>query len=357
MARPLEQLNLTIRFDRDLRDVPVCPEDMTHAVNLLRVSAQNESPSDKVKRLGQLGSFLRILGQLDEAEQTFASAVAIAAADPQLRAQWMANRLRLGHVYHWKKDFKQAHAMFRECIAQMKADRSLSTYLDFAHQHQGKCFFDEGNYEAALTCFFDAIVLRNNKSDVDLADSTLLAVNETKRRFLPQVPEQDIHHLLSTAGLPDFVKRKIGQELKPGDPRTNCINAALGFHGRERPSAYSPMELLKFLMAETEQIATAEDYAFGDLVVWWSRREGKWSGKKIVIGDMDIEDPEFPYDLIFDHVAVRVKPGLVFNKANPSPASPYQFDYLETASYPARLTPGFAMTFHRLKQPAATSTT
>ena len=109
------------------------------------------------------------------------------------------------------------------------------------------------------------------------------------------------------------------------------------------------MELLRFLWKNTEQVFSLEDYKFGDLIVWWNRSGGSWDNRKIVIKEMGLEDLDFPYGLVFDHVAVRVTSDIVFNKPNPSPDSECKFDYLDSASYPSKLGKGHELTLHRVK--------
>jgi tetratricopeptide (TPR) repeat protein len=353
----LKNLNLETRFDENLRDIAACPEDMTRAIDLLKSSSVSvTTPPEQLGVLGRLGNFQRILGHLDDAATTLRLALSIANSEAGLLKLKIANMIRLGHVYHWKREFERAHQIFDDCIESINSQSDLSDYLDFAYQHKGKCFFDEARFKEAMECFYRTILLRSNKSDRTLADSTLLAIEETKRRCLPQVSDEKIGLLLSDRRMPDIVRNVIGKrhgnELWTG--RFNCINAAMAFHDlaplEANSSVASPADFLRILIQKTLQIFDFNDFQFGDFVVWWNRSGGSWDERLIRIEEMDLESPGFPYGLIFDHVAIRVRQQIVFNKPNPSPDSEYRFDFLDSAAYPSRLGRGHEMTVHRIRR-------
>jgi tetratricopeptide (TPR) repeat protein len=347
----LGSLNLETKINHDLRDVATCPQDMLKAIEILAGQLGDTMGAEKIKLLGQLGSFNRILGNLERAEDNLKKAIQLSDNAPGLQKFRITNLIRLGHVRHWQERFGEAHEIFDDCIQAILSNEQLKTLLDFAYQHRGKCYFDEQRYEEALKSFYEAILLRNNKSESDLADSSLLAIEETKRRWLPQVAEDEVQRLLDMNSMPIFVKKVMDAGANENSVRSNCINGAMNFHTRNilRADPYKPMELLTFLMEETDQLTDEDDYQFGDLVVWWNRSGGKWEKRQIRIDEIRTDDPEFPYGLIFDHVAIRVTPEIVFNKPNPSPQSKCRFDYLKTAAYPSRLGRGHEMTLHRLK--------
>lgn len=350
----LKNMNLETQFDENLKSVALCPADMRRAVQVLKQRPQDKSDlRGLITRLGRLGSYQLILGDLDDAENTLNSALTLVNSDLSLIKLKISNMIRLGNTYHLKKQFKRAHEIFDACHKAIKNQGELSDYLDFVYQHKGKCYLDEARFEDAMKCFYQAFLIRSNKSDRSLTDSTLLAIEVTKKRWLPQVLKKKAHFIYDK-NMPEVVKSVIGKrhgiELFKG--RFNCINAALAFHGLWPLSANSkvakPMDLLQILKKRTIQVTDIEDFQFGDLLVWWNRSGGAWDEKKILIDQIDFEDPDFPYGLILDHVAVRITEQIVFNKPNSSPASEYRFDFVESASYPSQLGRGHEMTIHRV---------
>jgi hypothetical protein len=207
------------------------------------------------------------------------------------------------------------------------------------------------SFESELRQAYLQVLKCNNKTAINEFDSSLDAIEEIKKRLLPQVSLAETEDLISHTSLGLYVQnvlgKRHGQNLRPG--RHNCINAAMGFHGFDRLEPYQPIEFLSFLTEQTSQLHDLDDFKCGDLVVWWNRSGGSWDERKIVIEDIDVNAPDFPYGLIFDHVAVRVTKEIVFNKPNPSPSSEYRFDQLETASYPSKLGLGHEMTLHRVR--------
>lgn len=356
-------LNLEVRFNEDLRGTPLCPSDIAKAIEILSSKLSTATSSaEQIKLFGRIGSFQRTIGQLGEAERSFRQALALVGSESQFSKLKIANMIRLGHVHHWQSEFEKAHQLFDDSIDLIRGDSNLSEYLDFAFQHKGKCFFDQGQFEEALRFFYDAILIRSNKTNASLADSTLQAIEETKKRWLPQVSSNKTASLLSHVRMPDFVKRVLGKRHGQGlvNGRFNCINTALGFHDLapemdEKSTPALPIEFLKFLKDRTIQILDKEDFCFGDFMVWWNRSGGSWDTRKIVIADIYFDDPDFPYGLIFDHVGVRVEKQIVFNKPNPSPLSEYRFDFVEAAAYPSCLGRGNEVTIHRMRKVAVTA--
>lgn len=349
----MKYLNLQTQFDAGLKEIPLKPNDFQKAINDIEEKLlSKESNSEMIKLLGQLGNCQRIVGRLSEAEKNLNKAISLSFSLGEKKLG-LVNLIRLGNVKHWQREFTEAHRLFDECFEIISKENSLSEYLDFVYQHNGKCYFDENNYESAIGQFYKAILIRNNKSEIDLADSTLLAIEETKKRWLPQISPKDSLNILCIQNMPTYVREVLGKrhgmELSPA--RLNCINAALNFHGIEcgRSRPFKPIELLHFLLERTTQIKNIGDFQFGDLIIWWNRSGGSWVHRKIIIDDMKFDDVDFPYGLIFDHVAVRVRPEVVFNKPNPSLYSEYKFDFLESASYPSKLGDGYEVTLHRVR--------
>jgi tetratricopeptide (TPR) repeat protein len=350
----LKNSNSKTYFDSNLREQPESRTNFEEELKNLKfkITEAKDIPS-KIKLLGNIGNHQRVLGQLEESVVSLTEAIKLAQSI-QDRKMELVQLIRLATAFHWQNKFNLAHDLFDKCFESIKNDLSLNEYLDFVYQHKGKCFFDENKFELALSYLYEAFLIRQKKDNIELIDSSLLAIEETKRRYLPQVSESDSQKILSNLKIPDFVKqvifKKHGRNLP--DTRLNCINAALGFHGvseiNQMPA--KPIELLNFLKKNTIQIEDLNDFEFGDFIVFWNRNGGTWDQKKIIISQINYNDPDFPYGLVFDHVAIRITMDIVFNKSNPSQDSEYKFDYFTTACYPSKLGKGFEITIHRLKK-------
>lgn len=184
--------------------------------------------------------------------------------------------------------------------------------------------------------------------DIPRAERLMAELEERREHISAKPSAREIDAL--EGKLPVFARERLGKnQLERGSQvRANCITAAFGFHD---PSPiemeHTTMEFLLRIKNEFRQLIEGRDYKFGDLVVMWSRRGGSWDGLRVNVHEMNPTDPDFPYGLVFDHVAVRVREDLVFHKPDPRPESRFQIDYLESAMSTTASLTGFELTFHR----------
>jgi hypothetical protein len=150
--------------------------------------------------------------------------------------------------------------------------------------------------------------------------------------------------------LPAFVRSVLDKnhsDLEMTEP-SNCINAAFNFHSAFPDfSPRTTMDFLKTTQKDFFQIGSKEDLVFGDLLVLWSRNGDEWKDKKIVLKDLDPESPEFPFGLVFDHVAVFLGDDKLFHKPDPTLSSRYQINSWEDVTMFNESLRGFEMTYHR----------
>lgn len=177
-------MDLTYHFDSNLRDIPNAPDDMRAHVAALE--AQLAYPAlaadERLRILGTIGVYSRMLNDLNKAEAALIAALAL--TEPNNNANsYIANRLRLAHVYQWQSRFPEADAIFIDVITRCRANPDLEPYLDFAYQHYGKSLFDQQRYAEAERAFNSALILRQSKDDPALLESTQFAL-ETTRSWL-----------------------------------------------------------------------------------------------------------------------------------------------------------------------------
>jgi tetratricopeptide (TPR) repeat protein len=179
--------NLSYTFDSNLRDVPDSPQDVEGEIN--RLSTQLEAsvpplpPQARIRVLGLLGHYCRLLNRLDDAERHLQQALDLAR--PQgARTSVLVNSLRLAHVYQWQDRFDLAEPIFLDAIRQCEAPGSeLAEYLDYAIQHYGKCLFEMARYREAEVCFAKALEIRRAKGDDELIASTQWALDVVRARL------------------------------------------------------------------------------------------------------------------------------------------------------------------------------
>lgn len=191
--------NVHYDFDANLRETPHDRSAMERGVAWLARQILNVS-SDlhaSARLKGMHGVYSRILGQLENAEESLKDAVALSQSVLDARLVYI-NELRLAHVYQWRGQFEQSTPMFEELLSRAEKDRHLGLLLDFAMQHAGKNAFDQGKYAEALSHFAGALALRRLKNDARLLHSTETAITVTRARIAAQSHIQGAPDALST---------------------------------------------------------------------------------------------------------------------------------------------------------------
>jgi tetratricopeptide (TPR) repeat protein len=183
MSDPKTCFNTSYHFDENLRDVPDDRAGMISAARMLegQLSLGETDPHVRIKTLGTLGVYLRILGDLDGAQTRLEEAVTLAAQTGDERAA-LVNTLRLAHVYQWQRRFEEADSLFAAVTDQCEHDPRFRQYLDFAYQHYGKSKFDQRLYAEAEALFKQALDIRLAKGDESLVESSSLAWQTARRR-------------------------------------------------------------------------------------------------------------------------------------------------------------------------------
>ncbi len=187
--------------------------------------------------------------------------------------------------------------------------------------------------------------------DVHLAEALMIQMEAQRNSELPKPRETALRSILSL--LPPFASEVLGKsQAELGFiERSNCINAAFNFHDiSARWEAYSTIDFLVRIQNDFVQLSNSEPFQFGDLAVMWSRTGGSWDGQTIDVHQINREDSEFPYGLVFDHIVVRLTDDLVFHKPDPTHESRYQIDYLTSVIALTVANRGFEVSFHRTKK-------
>jgi len=178
-------MNINFTFDQNLHEVPDAPQEFK-AYLFKKVSELEtiEDPFGRASHLSQIGALFRIIRRLDEAESFLKEADTLIQKHEMGRVVWVINRLRLAHVLQWKKVFEVSTEMFQEILEVCESDANTTEQLDFAWQHLGKNYFDQGIYDLALKAFQTALKIRQEKKAApDLIRSSETAIAETKKRL------------------------------------------------------------------------------------------------------------------------------------------------------------------------------
>lgn len=170
-------------FDENLRDVPNNPDEMRQALATLKGQVEHLSdPVEKIRVLGQIGSYARLLHDFETAKTALREAIGL--SQNHLRAK-LTNQIRLAHVYQWEGNFAVSNGLFSVILD--TCQRHLPELLDFAYQHAGKNQFDQQHYVQAAELFERALQIRLEKGESELIDSSWIALETARRKSIESV--------------------------------------------------------------------------------------------------------------------------------------------------------------------------
>jgi tetratricopeptide (TPR) repeat protein len=169
-------------MDQNLREIPKDPSGLwNHVENLKATALTIENPSERAAVLGEIGLYLRILGELDEAEFYLLESLDLISEHNLGLKREIQQMIRLAHVLQWQKEFTESTRVFDQILEVCRQDEDAEFYLSFALQHAGKNLFDQHRYEEALSLFEEALEIRTRqRAHSDLLESTKLAIQRTK---------------------------------------------------------------------------------------------------------------------------------------------------------------------------------
>lgn len=185
VIKPQFILNENLRF---------VPEDHTALRNYIEALktdlAETIDPNKRASLLGEIAVYLRSLNRFQEAETYLFDALGIISSQNLGTAKEVQQKIRLAHVWQENKDFKKSNALFAEVIQVCRENGDANPYFDFALQHAGKNYFDQGQYQLALDYFSEALEIRLKKnSPPDQIESSQAAIRRTQEIMLKVDPK------------------------------------------------------------------------------------------------------------------------------------------------------------------------
>jgi kanamycin kinase len=170
----LPDVDAHVRWDERLRHVPTDAAAVERAIELARAElAATDDLREQCRLHGYLGNAARLLGRDAEALRELGLSLELADRLGDERARAVA-AIRIG----------EAHRCFDRLD---EAEKTLRAALDgpvelrhFALQHLGKTLADRGRAEEAVEVLEEALALRLDAGDAELAASTRLALDRAR---------------------------------------------------------------------------------------------------------------------------------------------------------------------------------
>lgn len=160
----MKEYDLDYHFDENLHEVADSPGDMEVYVHEKKIALSViQNPLERVKTLGEIGVYLRILRQLDEARDYLLKALEMIERHNMDLKVKVSCQIRLAHVYQWQGRFELSNPIF-ESLQEIARTTDLNHLNDFIWQHSGKNQYDQMNWPQAMKCFERALALREGRS-------------------------------------------------------------------------------------------------------------------------------------------------------------------------------------------------
>ena len=167
-----------------LRDVP---EERTAVVNFVKkLEGQLEDlpPEDfeeKARLLGEIGTYQRTLGNLEEAQRNLLAGLDIIKTHGLNIKKELQFKIRLAHVYQYLGEFQSSNSLFEEILTSCDQRGDVLNFKAFALQHSGKNQFDQNNFQTALDLFQQALEIRIQlKVPQDQISSSMVAIKRVQ---------------------------------------------------------------------------------------------------------------------------------------------------------------------------------
>jgi tetratricopeptide (TPR) repeat protein len=172
-------------FDENLRDIPDNAEATRQEVAQLKEKLPlTLAPLERTRLLCDIGTGLRLLGDLEEAKNHLKEAVDLCETFQLDIKTTVRAQILLAHVLQWQGNFLKSNRLFGELIITVEADIGASSLKAFVYQHAGKNLFDQKMYPHALKFFEKALKLRESeKAPEDQIESTRLAIHATRAKI------------------------------------------------------------------------------------------------------------------------------------------------------------------------------
>ncbi len=173
--------NMEYEVDHSLREVPKDQTSMPNEIQFLINESLDKTGVDKARLLSRIGVYQRICGELERSLTNLIEAKSLMRRYGNLRLNTVTN-LRIAQTLQFLQRFDESEQLFSKLGQEIQNDEELKDLLDFVYQHHGKLYFEQKKFNEALQLFHKALQLRKLKNEQELINSTLLAIEVTKRQ-------------------------------------------------------------------------------------------------------------------------------------------------------------------------------
>lgn len=183
ILEPEKLFDMSYAINKDLRAIANNKNDVLKGINLLKDNLlQEKNKVNKAKVLSKLGYYLKIIDEYIESEIYLNEAINIFKEEND-EINLFITKIRLIQNIQYRGNLDKSLGQINILENELDYNLSLERYRDFIYQHKGKILFDLKNYSDALSYFNKALEIRIKKNDIELIESTKIAIQKTSYRL------------------------------------------------------------------------------------------------------------------------------------------------------------------------------
>jgi tetratricopeptide (TPR) repeat protein len=95
----------------------------------------------------------------------------------------LVTNVRIAQTLQFLKRFEESEKLYLKLEDEIHRNRELKNLLHFVFQHRGKLLFDQNRFSESILQFEKALELRVQLGNQELIESTLFAIELTKRKL------------------------------------------------------------------------------------------------------------------------------------------------------------------------------
>ncbi len=170
----------SFHYNIDLREVPDNDQEWLDLIKVSILKVQTaETDQERILLFETLSLAFRITNQLTEAETYQAKALALSNTP----IKQIQNLTRLAIIYQWQKKFVEAEEIYNQVKVLLTSGDTSKILLAAYHQHLGKLYFDQEQYNTSIKEFEIALKIRIEiNAPPDQVESSRLALQEAQKR-------------------------------------------------------------------------------------------------------------------------------------------------------------------------------
>lgn len=169
----LATLETILYFDKKqfLREKTDDPAQLKIIIeDALQLVKEVSNEQDRFFLKGTIGNLYRIC-ERPQTALVYLNECLLFAQESGTTTQQIVSLIRVGEALKYNEEYEKALILFNQALSLCQM-HEVTAYTDFSLQHKGKCLMEQGYLIDAEMCFNEALLIRLEKGNAALIDST-----------------------------------------------------------------------------------------------------------------------------------------------------------------------------------------